>query len=233
MVGKMRHINSFSQRLPVFAALVLATGTLSGCAMFGQRDHIEVGSIPDDYRTRHPIVIAEAQKQLMVPVGNASRELSYAEKEVVSGFLANYGTQGSGAIYVSSPANAANSGAAGNIANQVAQVVAANGYQGQVMLSQYEAPEGQPTPPVIVSYGAITASAGPCGKWPADVLTDSENKNYQNFGCAYQNNLAAMVANPMDLLGPRKTGPIDAADRDKVIGDYRTNTGTWSPNIQY
>jgi pilus assembly protein CpaD len=64
-------------------------------------------------------------------------------------------------------------------------------------------------------------------------MSDSENKNYKNFGCAYQNNLAAMVANPMDLLGPRQTGPIDAADRDKVISDYRTRTGTWSPNIQY
>jgi pilus assembly protein CpaD len=233
VMGKMRQLNTMSHRLPVLAALVLATTALSGCAMFGQRDHIEVGSIPDDYRTRHPIVIGESQKQLMVPVGNATRQLSFAEKEVVSGFIANYGTQGSGAIYVSSPANSQNSGAAGDLANQVAQVVVANGYQGQVMQAQYEAPVDQPTPPVIISYGAITASAGPCGKWSEDVMSNSENKNYSNFGCAYQNNLAAMVANPMDLLGPRKTGPIDAADRDKVINDYRTRTDTWSPNIQY
>ncbi|MGL4406328.1 MAG: CpaD family pilus assembly protein, partial [Notoacmeibacter sp.] len=109
----------------------------------------------------------------------------------------------------------------------------ANGLHGRVMMEHYSAPADQPTPPVIVSYGAMTASAGPCGKWPEDTLPDSENKNYQNFGCAYQNNLAAMVANPMDLLGPRQPGPIDAADRDKVISDYRTKTGTWSPNINY
>lgn len=229
----MRQSKTLTHRLPVLAALVLATTTLSGCAMFGQRDHIEVGAIPDDYRTRHPIVIAETQKQLMVPVGNASRELSFAEKEVVLGFLSNYKSQGSGAIYVSTPAGAQNSGAAGNIANQVAQTASENGYAGRVMMSQYNAPSDQPTPPVIVSYGAMTASAGPCGKWPEDILPDSENKNYQNFGCAYQNNLAAMVANPMDLLGPRQTGPIDAADRDKVIGDYRTRTTPWSPNINY
>ena len=76
MVGKMRHINTLARRLPALTALVIATSTLSGCAMFGQRDNIEVGSIPDDYRTRHPIMISENQKQLMVPVGNASRELS-------------------------------------------------------------------------------------------------------------------------------------------------------------
>ena len=172
----MRQSKTLTHRLPVLAALVLATTTLSGCAMFGKRDHIEVGAIPDDYRTRHPIVIAETQKQLMVPVGNASRELSFAEKEVVLGFLANYKSQGSGAIYVSTPAGAQNSGAAGNIANQVAQTASENGYAGRVMMSQYNAPSDQPTPPVIVSYGAMTASAGPCGKWPEDILPDSENK---------------------------------------------------------
>jgi pilus assembly protein CpaD len=229
----MRNINTLSHRLPVLTALILATSTLSGCAMFGQRDHIIVGSVPDDYRTRHPIVIAEKQKQLLVPVGNASRDLTFAEKEVISGFLTNYDTQGSGAIYVSSPANSQNSGAAGHTANQIASVVAASGYGGRVIVGQYDAPADQPTGPVIISYSAITASAGPCGKWSEDVSPDSENKNYENFGCAYQNNLAAMVANPMDLLGPRKIGPIDAADRDKVISDYRTKTGSWSPNIRY
>jgi pilus assembly protein CpaD len=233
MVGKMRIFNTLARRLPAIGAMVLTVATVSGCGMLGSRDHIVVGSVPDDYRTRHPIVIAETQKQLMVPVGNASRELNFAEKEVVSGFIGNYSMQGSGAIYVSSPADSPNAGAAGHIANQVAQVIAENGYQGSVLMAQYNAPADQATPPVIVSFGAITASAGPCGKWTEDVLTTPENKNYSNFGCAYQNNLAAMVANPMDLLGPRKTGPIDAADRDKVISDYRTSTGTWSPNIQY
>jgi pilus assembly protein CpaD len=233
VVGKMRHINILTHRLPIVAALVFATGTLAGCANMARTDSIEVGAVPDDYRTRHPIVVGETEKQLMVPVGNAARELSFAEKEVVGGFLSNYRTQGSGALHVSSPSNSQNAGAAGNIANQVAQLATANGYKDRIVMSHYNAPAGQSTPPVIVSYGAMTASSGPCGKWPEDMAPTSENKNYQNFGCAYQNNLAAMVANPMDLLGPRQTGPIDAADRDKVIGDYRSKSGTWSPSINY
>ena len=39
--------------LPVLA--VAAAALLSGCA---KRDAITVGSVPDDYRTNHPIVIA-------------------------------------------------------------------------------------------------------------------------------------------------------------------------------
>ena len=49
----------------------------------------------------------------------------------------------------------------------------------------------------------------------------SENKHYANFGCSYQNNVAAQIANPADLLGPRKQTPIDAANRSAVIDDYQ------------
>ena len=37
-----------------------------------------------------------------------------------------------------------------------------------------------------------------------------------------QENLAAQVANPTDLISPRAMTPIDADQRSKVINDYRT-----------
>ena len=49
----------------------------------------------------------------------------------------------------------------------------------------------------------------------------SENKHYADFGCSYQNNLAAQMANPADLLGPRKPSTIDAENRGAVIDVYR------------
>ena len=39
-------------------------------------------------------------------------------------------------------------------------------------------------------------------------------------------NLAAQVANPADLIGPRKQSPIDAENRMTVIDLYRTR-GVW------
>ena len=50
---------SSRSRLYLLAAPILAVtaiGLMSGCA---NRDSITVGSIPDDYRTNHPIVISE------------------------------------------------------------------------------------------------------------------------------------------------------------------------------
>jgi len=75
---------------------------------------------------------------------------------------------------------------------------------------------------VRVSYARLRAHTDQCGRWPEDMLDTSENKHYADFGCSYQNNLAAQMANPADLLGPRKQTSIDAANRSKVIDVYRS-----------
>ena len=79
--------------------------------------------------------------------------------------------------------------------------------------------------PIMVSpHGAYVASQ--CGQWPhdtgpSDMAMSGLNKPYWNFGCATQQNLAAMVARPNDLLTPRAEGQLDAARRQTSIGKYR------------
>lgn len=73
--------------------------------------------------------------------------------------------------------------------------------------------------PIIVTKSG--AHAKDCGDWPEDLTHTAENDQYANFGCAQQNNIAAMVANPNDLVRPRKQGPADAARRSNVIDKYR------------
>ena len=63
----------------------------------------------------------------------------------------------------------------------------------------------------------------PCGRWPTDLARDDNNGNYENFGCASQNNLAAQVANPSDLLAPRGMTPIDSERRTAVYQSYVTS----------
>jgi pilus assembly protein CpaD len=227
----MRQRTPFSRAAALGSAL-MCTALLAGCAKLGT-DHIEVGSIPDDYRTRHPIVIGEMDKKLAVPVTGAARDMSFAEKEVVRGFLSSYNTSGSGAIQILVPAGHPGAGAAGHAANQIVSVAQERGIAGHALIGSYAPTPDMPTPPVFVIYKALVASAGPCGKWTDNILPSPDNKQYHNFGCSVQNNLAAQVANPMDLLYPRQIGPIDAADRDAVIRDYRENVGSWEKTIDY
>ncbi len=84
-------------------------------------------------------------------------------------------------------------------------------------------------PPIRVSYPVVKASTTPCGRWPEDMLETTDNKHYANFGCSFQNNLAAQVANPNDFLGPRKQGEIDAENRMGVIDKYRGAESIYKP----
>jgi pilus assembly protein CpaD len=48
-----------------------------------------------------------------------------------------------------------------------------------------------------------------------------DNRPYWNLGCAYQHNLAAMVANPEDFVQPRASTPSYAPRRQTVMEKYR------------
>jgi len=86
----------------------------------------------------------------------------------------------------------------------------------------YHAAEHGDAATVRLIYSSLTAGvASECGKWDSDLAHTPENKNYSNFGCATQSNLATMVANPADLVGPRGEAGVDAERRDNVIDEWR------------
>lgn len=206
--------NRFLTPLAAVAALVV----LASCA---NRDSVTVGAIPDDYRTRHPIVVQEADEVLDLPVGASSYRMTGQQKAAIEGFLDRYGDSGGAVVSMLVPTGSANAAAAREVSRDFAAVLHDNGVsRGAVQILSYRA-DGAGTAPIRLSYPLVKATVGACGRWPKDLLETHENRNYANFGCSYQNNLAAQVANPADFLGPRKVTPIDAENRDSAIGDYK------------
>jgi pilus assembly protein CpaD len=205
---------------------VLVTGTtLAGCA----RDPATTGALPDDYRTRHPIVIAEAERSIDVPVASGDRRLTKGARDYIRGFASNYKNDASGAVQIMLPQGSANAHAASIVRKEVRGVLVGAGIPATRLIEvSYQADPNGDAAPIRLTYSAITAKTAPCGNWPSDLAMNTfENKNYENFGCASQANLAAQVASPLDLLGPREMSPIDAVQRGQVISDYRgIETGT-------
>ena len=62
-------------------------------------------------------------------------------------------------------------------------------------------------PPIRISYVRYVAEGPQCGDFPTNLASQPDNLNSENFGCATQKNLAAMVANPADLVEPRTMTP--------------------------
>ena len=52
------------------------------------------------------------------------------------------------------------------------------------------------------------------------------SKDYYNFGCAYQRNMAAMIDNPSDLVQPRTETPGYWARRGEAFEKYRKGNST-------
>lgn len=201
---------------------VLSASLLAGCA---KRHHITVGSIPDDYRTNHPIVVAERDQVLDVPVGATAYRLTRAQRAVVAGHLAGYDDESGAAVRILAPSGSLNSGAAAYVAQEIAEIATAEGiHPGLVLISHYSVSDPETSAPIRVAYAAMTAGTGPCGRWPEDVLNTGENRHYANFGCAYQQNLAAQLENPMDILAPRKRTEIDPENRAAAIEQYKARS---------
>ena len=61
-----------------------------------------------------------------------------------------------------------------------------------------------------------------CPDWSRSMSEDFNSHAMSNYGCGVNTNLAAMVANPGDLIAGREGGvPVDAATVGKAIQAYR------------
>ncbi len=203
--------------LPILAIAIAAS--LAGCA---KRDSITVGAIPDDYRTTHPIVIAEKNQKLDLPVGAGDRGMTGSQRDTLLGFLDGYDRSAAPALTIATPIGSANEVAANAAARDFARLAVASGIKrNRIVVTPYQSVSPEASAPIRVSYISVKAQTDKCGRWPEDILETSENKHYADYGCSSQNNLAAQLANPADLLGPRKPSDIDAENRGAVIDVYR------------
>jgi pilus assembly protein CpaD len=82
---------------------------------------------------------------------------------------------------------------------------------------------------VLLSYIRSVAVTRECGDWSEDMSNTSRNEPYTNFGCAIQNNTAAMVVNPDDFVVPRTTTPALAATRTPGVAATMTAGAAAAP----
>ena len=67
-----------------------------------------MGSVPEDYRTNHPIVIAERDEVLDLAVGAGERGATVPQLASLEGFLANYDRSAAPVLNIMAPSGAAN-----------------------------------------------------------------------------------------------------------------------------
>jgi pilus assembly protein CpaD len=198
-------------------AIAIAAGLLAGCAT-------DVGPEPaglrsDGYRTAYPIVVAEGAETLDIPVGLGSPGLSISTRENVRAFAADAAVRGTSSLVILAPAGSANTRAAAAVAGQAREEALRVGLLPKLIeMRTYAVNDRGAVAPVRLSYNRIKAMSPPCGRWTGQALPEGNVGDGAEFGCATQANLAAMVANPEDLITPRATTPIQAGHRPLAWG---------------
>jgi len=209
-------------------ALVGLAVVLGACT---HTDDVLTASVPDDFHQRHPIAIQEADRSIVVFVGQARGGLSASQRADVIGLAQIWLREGTGAISVDVPVDTRNARAAAETFREIQALLAAAGVPPRGIVTRNYRPEDpRQLPAIRLNYPKISAVAGPCGLWPEDLgpsiknKTYFQNKQYYNFGCAYQRNMAAMVDNPSDLVQPRSETPPYTTRRTAAFEKYRKGT---------
>jgi pilus assembly protein CpaD len=173
----------------------------------------------DDPTANHPILVQPSSQSLKVnvsPTGVAPADTAHFDA-----FVSGYQAHGNGKIVISAPA--------GPLANVevtwIADRINAMGVsRDQILVANRDAAPGDGQ--VELNYVSYQANTAPCGDWSEDLAYTIDNKTASNLGCAVQHNIAAMVADPRDLMGPRPMGGADADRRATVITNYEKGSPT-------
>jgi pilus assembly protein CpaD len=208
-------------------------GTLVGVAVgLGACTHTDgvptTAAIPDDYRMRHPIAVEEANHSIVVFVGRGRGGLSSSQRADVVGMAQGWIQEATGAIVADVPVNTPNARAAADSFREIRSLLASAGVPSRgLIVHNYHPDDPRQMATIRLSYPKMAAVAGPCGLWPEDIGASYknkswyENKQYYNFGCASQRNMAAMIDNPADLVQPRPETPSYTIRRSEAFEKYR------------
>ncbi len=209
-----------ASKLLTVSMLALA---LAGCKTLDEPGAHVAGFAIIEPSQRPPIMVSQQPATTSLRVARGSRGLTPAQREQVAHFLERYRVTdaGNSKLVIAVPAGSPNETAAVRAVADIRHLITDYGFsESNVAIEPYrDAHEG--AAPIRLSYLRYVAEGPGCGQWPTNLADDRRNLPHPNFGCAQQQNLAAQVANPADLLGPRTMEPADAERRAIVFDRYR------------
>ena len=209
-------------------AVSLVAVTLFGCRSREETGAHVAGWALVDASERHPILVSQQRATLNIRVAGGAPGLSPSQAAQVSDFLARYRSKDSGnsKLVIGVPSGSPNEGAAMRAVANLREMIREYGFSESTVAMVPYGGGFDPAAPIKLAYLRYVAEAPQCGHWPTNLAHDPLSLPYPNFGCAQQANLAAQIANPADLLGPRTSTPADAERRAVVIEKYRQGRPT-------
>jgi pilus assembly protein CpaD len=184
-------------------------------------------SVTPDRDPTAPMLDGAANNPVMVEPSFQSIKLNLAGGATpaamgqLDAFITSYRDHGTGSISVSAPASPTSQGMIDFVAGRINQMGIG---RDKILVSTHDARPGDML--VEVNYISYQARTKACGDWSDNLALTLDNRTPRNFGCAVQQNFAANIADPRDLLGPRTMDMSSGVRRSGVITLYEAGKPT-------
>ena len=208
-----------------FLPLALAAALLaSGCASERlEPTNVRLSGLPID---NNQIGVEQATEVLEIAINPAYPELQIEDLRALERFVAAYRDRGHGPLVMAMPEN----GPYPDMAVEVVKQARTLAWERGVAWEQIEGgtfdARGS-NAPVILAFDVYNAIAPDCLSLAAYDMADiSSNNEPSYFGCSVRANLAAMLADPGDLLALRELDPRDARRVSQIMEAYRNGAAS-------
>ena len=197
-------------------AIAFATSVATGCTSFSNGPDQAIS-----IQQMHPISVDSQVVTLTLDDAGQDGSLSQVDSARLRAFAGSYLTDGHGPITVTTPSGNGSDAAAREKASMVRKSLYDMGIPySSISAATYR--NGGENNDLILSYTHYVATPSACGLWEGLRGRDQRNLRSPNFGCSAQNNLAAMIGDPRDLVMPADMTDPDAAFRIRGVEAFRT-----------
>lgn len=200
-----------SKKTPLsFGALIGSAAFLVACQSSGAPSNIPMEYFTGTTLDRHEIGVTQHTEYLEVQLDTRDTQLRISEVIKVRGFLDQYADVGHGPLVVSMPKHAQNPQLAVGAVAEIREFAWEAGISYEKMLgAAYDAAD-RPNSPIVMAFKTYKAVAPKCPSLAQiDIANATSNNDLPSLGCAVRTNMAAMIAEPADLLGGRELSEGD------------------------
>ena len=174
--------------------------------------------------------MVETAETIEIVLDQNATQLSIKDRQLVQRFVHAYKDRGHGDLVMLLPEGTPNQQFAVGAMSEIREIA----FEGGVTFDKIAGGSKFGSyPSIILSFKAYDAMKPDCkGFGEVDVSDLRSNGDLPNLGCSVRSNLAAMIADPADLLGLRELGPPDTARRQHTFDAYREGQATGAERNQ-
>lgn len=209
-------------------AMIAVTGlALSACQSNDGLSHVPESYMQGSSFDRYDLSATQKTEMIEIALQPGDSQLRREEIYKLEAFLSLYKSNGHGPLLVSIPDGQVNEQLVISAAAEIRDITWNAGVEyDQIDGSAYDA-GSQATAPILIAFTRYLADRPDCPTWASiDAADGTSNNDTPVLGCAVRTNMAAMIADPADLLGVRVLDEDDTGRRQEQLQRWRLGQTT-------